>query len=288
MYIEVNGTRLWFDVDGPALVPSAGAMVERPAVLLIHGGPGSYDHSYLKPHFGRLAGAAQLVYVDLRDHGRSARHRVEDWSFELCADDLAAFCAALGLARPVVLGHSMGGFIALLLAARHPESVGALVLQSTMARFDLERMVGDFRRVAGAEVAELAARDYGGSPVSDGEWARIFAAFGPVVPGAEELARRRQNLALGPRGMDLMRRLDLTSELPRVRCPTLVSTGALDPVTSAAAAEEMARGLPPHLGRLVILDGAGHFPWLDRPDAYFSLMADFVTTCRDAPPRSGR
>jgi len=280
MEIAVNGTRLWFDVEGPALVPDGAAMAMRPSLLLVHGGPGSYDHSYFKPHFGALARVAQVVYVDLRDHGRSARQRAADWSYELCADDLAAFCAALGLVRPVVLGHSMGGFVAILLAARHPDVPGALVAQSTMARFDLERLVAGFRRVAGDEVAELARRDYAGTAVSDAEWARIFAAFGPVVPDAQALARRIGNPELGMHGMELMRRLDLTGELARIRCPVLVSVGALDAVTPVEAAREIAAALPAGLGRLDVLEDAGHFPWLDRPDAYWTRLSEFVTSAR--------
>lgn len=73
--------------------------------------------------------------------------------------------------------------MAMLYGTRHPGHAAALILQSTMARFDLARLVGGFRRVAGPEVAELARRDYGGDPVTDAQWAKVFAAFGPVVPG---------------------------------------------------------------------------------------------------------
>jgi hypothetical protein len=69
MQVEVRGARLWFDVDGPALVPDGPAMRERPTVVLLHGGPGSLDHSYFKPDFARLAQVAQVVYLDLRGHG---------------------------------------------------------------------------------------------------------------------------------------------------------------------------------------------------------------------------
>ena len=156
MQIEVNGTRLWFDVEGRALVPAGPHMRERPTVVLVHGGPGSYDHSYFKPHFARLTGEVQVVYLDLRDHGRSARHDPAVWSFELCAD-VRVFCDALGIAKPVVFGHSMGGFM--LYGARHPGHAEALILQSTAARHDLERLVDGFRRFGGEEVAELARRD---------------------------------------------------------------------------------------------------------------------------------
>ena len=66
-----------------------------------------------------LTSQAQVVYLDLRDHGRSARHDPTEWSFEVCADDLRAFCDGIGVERPVVLGHSMGGFVAMLYGARY-------------------------------------------------------------------------------------------------------------------------------------------------------------------------
>jgi pimeloyl-ACP methyl ester carboxylesterase len=153
MHVEVNGTDLWFDVDGPAVVPDGLEMRERPTVVLLHGGPGSYDHSYLKPDFGRLSRAAQVIYLDLRAHGRSARDDPASWSFDVCADDLRVFCDTLGITRPVVFGHSMGGFVAMVYAARHPGLAGALVLQSTNARFDLARLVEGFREAGGDEVA---------------------------------------------------------------------------------------------------------------------------------------
>jgi proline iminopeptidase len=61
MQVEVNGKRLWFDVEGAALVPDGAEMRERPTVVLLHGGPGSFDHSYFKPEFSRLAEVAQGV-----------------------------------------------------------------------------------------------------------------------------------------------------------------------------------------------------------------------------------
>jgi pimeloyl-ACP methyl ester carboxylesterase len=277
MQVEVNGTRLWFDVDGPAFVPDGSRLSQRPTLVLVHGGPGSYDHSYFKPHFGRLADLAQVIYVDLRDHGRSARHDPAQWTFEVCADDLQAFCDALGIVRPVVLGHSMGGCIAMLYGARHPGHAGALILQSTMARFDLGRLVDGFRSVAGDEVAELAGRDYGGHPVTGDEWARVFAAFGPHVPSQQELARRIRNTDLGAPGMERLRQLDVVDQLTGIRCPTLVCVGQADPVTPVTAAQEIADALPAPIGQLAVIDGAGHFPWLDRPDHYWSLMSTFVT-----------
>ncbi len=217
MHVHVNGTRLWFDVEGAALVPDGSEMRQRPTVVLVHGGPGTYDHSYFKPDFGSLAAHAQVVYLDLRGHGRSDWGKPEEWSFEACADDIRAFSDALGIERPVVLGHSMGGAIALLYAARHPGHAAGLVIVSGLARFDLERLVDGFRRAAGDEVAEIARRSYSGEQVAEHEWARVFAAFGARVPDDAELARRKRNLELNRCGGELLRRLDVRRSTGRDR-----------------------------------------------------------------------
>jgi pimeloyl-ACP methyl ester carboxylesterase len=278
MHVEVNGTRLWFDVDGPALVPDESEMRERPTVVLLHGGPGSYDHSYFKPDFAPLTRAAQVVYLDLRGHGRSDWGDPADWSFEACADDVRAFCDLLGIAGPVVYGHSLGGFVALVYATRHPGHPGALVFQSTLARFDLARIVAGFRRAGGNEVARIAERAYSGDPPppTDEEWARCFTLFGPHVPDAQEQARKVVNPALRSPGLELMRGFDVLERLAAVDCPTLVCVGELDPITPVAAAQEIVDALPAGTARLEVIDGAGHFPWKDSPERYWPLVTDFV------------
>lgn len=280
MHVDVEGTRLWFDVDGAALVPAGATMRERPTLVLLHGGPGSFDHSYLKPDFGRLADVAQVVYLDLPGHGRSARGDPARWSFELCADAVRAFCDALGIGRPVVYGHSLGGFVAMLYAARHAGHAGALVLQSTMARFDLGRIVEGIRSAGGDEVAATAERVYGGDgeSVTAEEWARCWRLFGPWVPGEEEKARTILNPELNAVGLELMRGFDVLDQLARIDCPTLVCVGELDPATPVAAAREIADALPAGSARLEVIEGAGHFPWKDAPDRYWPLLSEFVTT----------
>ena len=277
MHVEVNGIRLWFDADGPALLPSGAEMRSRSTIVLVHGGPGTWDHSYFKPRFGRLAAHAQVVYLDLRGHGRSAG-TAEGWSFEACADDVRAFCDVLGIARPVVFGHSMGGFVAMLYGARHPGHASGIVLQSTFARYDHDRLVRGFRRFGGEEVSVLADRSYRGEQLSDEEWARVFAAFGPHVPTPEELARRIRHADVADRGGDLLRKFDVVDRLARIDVPTLVCVGELDPVTPVEAAREIVEHLTHAAARLEVIDGAGHFAWLDAPDRYWPLLEEFVSS----------
>ena len=104
----------------------------------------------------------------------------------------------------------------------------------------------------------------------------MFAAFGPRVPSAEELARRISHPVTAERGSELLRRFDVVDQLANVEAPTLVCVGELDPVTPVEAAREIVGALPEGLARLEIVEGAGHFPWLDVPDRYWPLLAGFV------------
>ena len=278
MHVYANGTRLWFDVDGPALVPDGSEMRQLPTVVLVHGGPGVYDHSYFKPDFARLAEHAQVVYLDLRGHGRADWGDAAAWSFETCADDVRAFCDAVGIARPIVFGHSMGGPIVLLYGARHPGHAAGLIVQSGFARWDAPRLVEGFRSVAGDEVAEIAGRSYAGEEVPDEEWARVFAAFGPHRPDKEREAHTPKNLELNAHGMELIRRLDIVDQLGRVDSPTLVSVGELDPVTPIAAADEIVDALPKGVAQLEVVEGAGHFTWMDAPDRFWPMMIEFINS----------
>ena len=172
----------------------------------------------------------------------------------------------------------MGAPIVLLYGARHPGHAAGLVVQSGFARFDVPRLVEGFRSVAGDEVAELAGRSFRGEGVSDEEWARVYSAFGPRVPDEEQRARTARNVELNAHGMELMRRLDIMDRLSLVESPTLVSVGRLDPVTPVAAAEEIVRALPEGVAQLEVVEGAGHFTWLDAPDRFWPLIIEFIHT----------
>ena len=250
-------------------------MRDRPTVVLVHGGPGGYDHSYFKPDFGRLTTVAQVVYLDLRDHGRSARHDPA-WTFEACADDVRAFCDAVGIARPIVLGHSMGGFIAMLYGARHPGHAGGLVLQSTWALRPgspggglprdrrrrggragparLRRRPGE-RRGLGPGLRRVRAAHPGCRPAraADGEPGRERARHGPAC--------RRSTPSTSSPG----------STAPRWS-PSATSTRS--PRRCGPGDRGRARA---GIGRLAVIDGAGHFPWLDVPDRYWPVIQAFVT-----------
>ena len=94
MRVAVNGTTLFFDVEGAGLVPDGPSMSERPTLLLLHGGPG-FDHSLFKPAYTQLADVAQVVYLDHRGQGRSSPEDARGLNLDVWADDVRGFCDAL-------------------------------------------------------------------------------------------------------------------------------------------------------------------------------------------------
>jgi pimeloyl-ACP methyl ester carboxylesterase len=76
--------------------------------------------------------------------------------------------------------------------------------------------------------------------------------------------------------MALLRRLDVVDQLVHIDCPTLVCVGEVDPITPVDASHEIVDALRDGIGRLEVIAGAGHFPWMDAPTTYFPLLGEFV------------
>ena len=137
MRIEVNGVRLYVDIEGAGLEPGGLSMRAKPTLVLLHGGPGA-DHSVYKPGFSQLSDLCQIVYLDHRGNGRSDESAAEHWTLDRWADDLLALINSLGIEEPILYGASMGGFVAQAFATKYPEIPGALILCATSAHVDFE------------------------------------------------------------------------------------------------------------------------------------------------------
>jgi len=96
------------------------------AIVLVHGW--RCDHSYMAPQASHFAGRGHLVVsLDLRGHGRSGRPH-QTYPIGGFGDDVAGLCGALNLAKPILIGHSIGGIVAFDIAARYPDLPGAIVM----------------------------------------------------------------------------------------------------------------------------------------------------------------
>ena len=281
MYVTVNGTRLFFDVDGAKLVPDGTRMRERPTVLLLHGGPGG-DHSTFKPRFSQLTDIAQLVYLDHRGNGRSEYGDSADWNLPQWGDDVRAFCDVVGSEKPIVLGYSFGGFVAQSYATRHPDHPGKLILFSTSPKIDRQEIYGVFERLGGAQARAVAeARWQTPSAETSAEYRKICSPLynrrGTRDPDALARSVRNEAVAMHFAGPDReTARLDFREALGRVQCPTLVMAGEDDPITPISRGELIASCLPPHLVRFERFSNAGHGVHIDDPDRAFTVLRDFI------------
>jgi len=110
--------------DGVVLAYDAAGRGDPPLVF-VHGA--ACNRHFWAPQLRRFVAAHRVVAVDLRGHGESDAP-VQPYAMRSFADDVAWTCTQLGIEKPVVIGHSLGGMVALDFASAYPDRVGAVVL----------------------------------------------------------------------------------------------------------------------------------------------------------------
>ncbi|SFK50745.1 alpha/beta fold hydrolase [Lysobacter sp. cf310] len=249
-----------------------------PVLVMVHGFTGSKENWY--PLAQRLRGRYRLLIPDLPGWGESQRRDGGDYGFVAQSARLARFIEQV--ARPrggevVLLGHSMGGGIAALTAARHPRAVDRLGLfDAAGVRFRDNRF--------GVQV--LA----GHNPfaVADGAGLQRYldtvfydAAAKPTIPWpADEIyiARRKRDAAFEQTVLNRIgrgpERFLPGEEAARIRQPTLLLWCRQDAVIDASAMALYAARMPQ--ARQVLLDGCGHMSPVERPDAVAQAIAQLA------------
>jgi len=291
MRISLGDVTLWFDVSGPSVVPREDRAFERPTLVAVHGGPG-LDHINLKAELAPLAKHVQILYYDQRGHGRSYHSTPEFWNLRTWADDLRRLCDALGLVKPVVLGSSFGGHVALTYAGLFPGHPGGIILANTTGgRSDQKRSIEIFRRLGGDEAAAIAEREFA-EPTEESlaEFRRVCQPLYSSKPADAEELRMRHVRSI--QTTDVNRhyfreeasRFDPWSMLGMIRSHVLILAGEDDPVCPLAIAEELARQLPADTTRLLAMPGARHTIFRDRPDVAFPVIEDFIRRINDSQP----
>jgi pimeloyl-ACP methyl ester carboxylesterase len=261
------------------------------ALVLVHGFTGSRRD--FAPRLPELAALGRTVAVDLRGHGGSGRAPDPSaYTLERLADDLVGFLDAMELAGCDLLGHSMGGMVALRAALEAPGRLGSLLLMDTAARapdlpIDPFRLAARVVREAGlATLAELLRRRGPDDPLRTAADRRLEAAwgegywnewrlpnFGAMDPAAYE--------ALGE-SIFAQERLD--ARLAALDLPTLVMVGEGDEAFLAPA-DELCAAIP--RARRVTIADAGHQPQLENPSEWLAAIRAHLARVRrptDFPP----
>jgi proline iminopeptidase len=288
MKLQVNGTTLFFDVVGSSLDASANFQ-ERPTLVILHGGPG-FDHHYLRPWLDPVSEVAQLVYVDERGCGRSARHTHEYYQLGIMADDIVQLCETLAIEHPIVLGQSFGGFVALSIAHRHPDFASGIILFDTAPAWTesydldaLEQMVGGER---GKELREIAYRESTGQ-ATDEELKRFEREIMPFywhqgykpeyLDSLYNIVPMNADIASYMMGT-LSKEYDMRPYLTDITTPALILHGRYDWVTPMAGANEMAQKLP-H-AQLHVFEQSGHMVFIEEQEELVVVLKQWITSLK--------
>ena len=268
---------------------------DAPPLLLLHGGPAA-SHDYLLPQMLALAEDHRLVTYDQRGGGRS-RHdddRAEiGWRDQVA--DVARVAAELRVAPLVILGYSWGGLLAMLYATEAadgrvapPPAKLALVDPAPITRatrIEFERELA--RRQASPAIAEARAElQASGLRAQDADAYRQRAFELSVAGYFADPARARDLTPFRVTGRvqqsiwDSLGEYDLTDALSRVHVPALVVHGRQDPLPLASS-EAAARALGT---TCVVIDNAGHVPYVEQPDQLFALLRGFLRDSASTHP----
>ncbi len=243
-----------------------------PAVVLLHG----YGESLLawSGVFDRLAQGADVVALDLPGFGLSDKPRTGYGDTALARDVLAAM-ASLGIAHATLVGHSMGGAVAIAAALEAPDRVDGLVLLDpavSAGTWGFAPPAGaggqaDWMRAAIARYETLRPRF---SPPHDPDWLAESPAAMAYTPAGDTAYTAALEAVLREFDFDY-----LTPERARaLRQAVLLIWGEYDQVVPPAVGRTLVRGLP--RARLVISPRSLHRPHVERPDTVSALIAGFI------------
>jgi proline iminopeptidase len=260
-------------------------------VLVCHpGGPG-----FSSLYFGDLAGLWErfsLVLLNPRGTGGSGRpadsraYQIEDY-----VADVEELRAHLGLEKILLLGHSHGGVVAQVYAARHPDRVERLVLASTLARFGAEQeraMREGMDKRSGQpwypDAVAALEEEQEGKFSNDEEMAGLvfrelplyFAHYGEAEAGYVDTLKSETPNADTLRlfNKEIFETFDLRGELGKIKAPTLVITGDEDFICGPVCADEIAAGIKG--ARKVMVGDSGHMIFVEQPEEFEREVAEFL------------
>jgi pimeloyl-ACP methyl ester carboxylesterase len=273
-YLTVDGGTLAYEVTGDA----------GPLVVLAHGmGDSREAYRFVVPEL--VAAGYRVAAVDLRGCGESS----VGWSSYTRTDiagDLVALVEHLG-GPAVLVGHSISGGAATIAAATAPSLVSAVVELTPFTRAQHVGL-GDLRvtRFRRGMLHLLGTGLFG----STGQWRKYLELAYPGPKPADWAARldRIDAMLREPGRMKAQQRMgrsgagDAGAQLGNVRCPVLVVQGTLDPdwADPRAEGEAIVAALPPGLGRLEMIAGAGHYPHVQFPEQVVASVLSFLDSVR--------
>lgn len=260
-YVEVDGYAVNYFHTGRTTLPNVTPDVNKGKLLLyLHGagGNGHFGHKMLD----FLSTKHSPLSLDYPGHGRSSGTESLK-SITAYSDFVYAFWKKLGVRPAVLIGHSMGGAIALDLAARHPEMVDGLVLTCTAAKFNIpEERLNTWKQVMQGRAGQPFTKD-SCSPATP---------MNIVQEGWMEQIKTDPRVRYGD--LAACREFDGTAKLGQIRKPTLVLAGQDDMTTPVAQSEQLRESIPG--AKLTVIPQAGHWLPIEKPQEACDAILAFL------------
>jgi pimeloyl-ACP methyl ester carboxylesterase len=268
-FLSVEGGRIAYDVTGSG-----------PLVVLSHGiGVRRQDYRFLAPMLAQAG--YRVANADVRGHGESSTGWASITRTDVAGDLLALIGHLDGPA--VIVGQSLSGGAATIAAAKQPELVSGIVEINPFTRVQ-QWNVGALLRIGRYRRSFLWL---GGLQLfhSLSSFVRYLDVAYPTKPADYDdyMAALQAKLREPGRMAEFMKTLkstpaDAEAQLPNVRCPALVIMGTLDPdfADPRAEGEAIAAAMPPGLGEVATVNGAGHYAHAQSPDEVAALVIPFL------------
>ncbi len=218
-----------------------------------------------------LAKRFRVLRVDVRGHGTSPVPQ-RPYSLGQLAGDVAAALDGFGIERAHWVGLSMGGMIGQAFALAHGARLGRLVLANTTSSYGADGRTMWEARARAVEEGGMAA-------ITDLAMTRYFSDDFRASRGDAVERIRARFLATNPQGYigccDAIRDLDFTSQLARIKSPTLVIAGEKDAGTPPAMSQAIVDRIPG--SKLAVIPGAAHLSAVENPTAFSALVLEFLS-----------
>lgn len=271
--LEVDGAELYLEVVGPE---------DAPAIFYLHSGPGYNSYSF-RDLMGDELERYRVIYADQRGAGRSPA--VGDaLDLDQLTDDVVAILDGLELEATTLLAHGFGAMVALSVAAQHPERVTRLLLVNPWV--DMSLLAHAMQREAArlsdhedelieemtpAERVEQATSWLGAKQLFDAmEFPKVGSRLRLEHADAESFAGLSESVASEPGNTKIW---DLKVDPTGVEQPTVILIGKDDKTCYPDQAERILSAMPHALTSLL---DAGHYPWLDDPETFTSLLHEVM------------
>ncbi|MGH3587855.1 MAG: alpha/beta fold hydrolase [Pseudonocardia sp.] len=275
MKLIINGNPLDVEVLGDE---------DAPLLIAHHGAPGLGSKAEPRMAFGPLADLFRVIVFDARGSGKSGD--TPPFTHEQWVADVDALREWAGAETFVMAGGSYGGFVAMEYAVRHPDRLRALVLRDTSAdHAHNDLALANARTSTRVDVDEEKLLRVMEGRVRDDDdfrdcWRELLPLydfdFDPATLDARVEGVDYHYATHNAAFAENIPRYDLTSALPRVSCPTLVTVGRTDWITPVECSERIADLIPD--AKLVIFEKSGHSPPGDEPELFQRTVRDFLTT----------